>query len=240
MNAHAAELDSSGPQGYFDIPIPKTASTTGPRHGRQWSDASELSNGTDNTNESYELEAPSPRSSQADKVGRYDGYGASAYGEKKSLREGIKNKVQDWVGMTSVTRKTSKRKDENFGFSAINGGLGGFKPIPSPTQASPSSIQDQDQLLRDVDISVLPSFSRFGEKSRLEAIREALRESGTTVNTNTNFKLDDGGEVSNSRAQIARMELRRAETDLTLMNMEGTLMERLMDEGDEFRDLDIS
>lgn len=263
------------PQSYFEIPIPKTASAftdanidpalrdqnlrfghtaseqrpsidqTRGGHGRQWSDVSELSNGTETTNESYELDDTSPKSPHSHKYGSksreygYNSlYGSSSHADKRSLREGVKNKVQDWVGMTGLGRKTSRRRDEGFSFNS--GGLGGFKVIPSPTiSASPTSMsypnsasttptlnQDQEHLLRNnsnsnsntTHAAPFQSFTRFGDKGRLEAIREALRESGTTVATSPTAGAKDesgAGQVSESRAQIARMEIKRVDSDLT-------------------------
>jgi len=265
MNAFAAELQSPDPpQGYFDIPIPKTTAAmtadidpairdqnlrfghnlsmsqgsvrrpsideTRSGHGRQWSDVSELSNGTETTNESYELDDTSPKSTYGHKYGSKSsgyGYGSGNHNDRKSLREGVKNKVQDWVGMTGLGRKTSRRKDEGLGL--ISGGLGGLKAIPSPTigassMSSSASNQDQDQWLHGMERPLASFAGRFGDKGRLEAIREALRESGTTVNTNPRSDTA-AGEVSESRAQIARMELKRVDSDMSDMT-DMTLMGR--------------
>lgn len=287
INAYAAELPSPDPpQGYFDIPVPRTASAmaanvdpalrdqnlrfghtvsmiqssdevTRGGHGRQWSDVSELSNGTETTNESYELDETSPKSSY---YGNKSGYGSLLYskanqsGERSLLREGVKNKVQDWVGMTGIGRKPSSRRNEDGSgpgpsISRLSGRLKPMSPTmtssPPPmskNSAIASSLHDQVQWLGSME-RPLATFGRFGDKGRLEAIREAFRESGTTFNSTNNARLDDdtgAGEVSESRAQIARMELKRVDSDMTDLTRSGRVDVAGGGEGGEYSKEDTS
>jgi len=193
-------------------------------HGRQLSEVSELSNGTETTNDSYELDDTSPQSIYDSKFGlRSNEYGYASLhnsgniNDKRSLSDGVKSKVQDWVGMTGLSRKPSRRRDEGLGLRNFNHIPSPTTSNPNPSSTTPSTPQEQGkwgQLRGGMD-SPLPGFARYVDKGRLEAIDEALRESGTTVSTDLKVAAEGFGEVSDSRAQIARMELKRVDSDLT-------------------------
>lgn len=190
-------------------------------HGRQWSDVSELSNGTEITNESYELDDTSHKSSYGNKHGYGSLCSSAEYGDKRCLRDGLKNKVQDWVGMTGLGRKSSGRSIGGASLRDLkSANISPTMSSPSPTSSPAFGSHDQEQWPGSAE-RPLRSFSRFGgDKGRLEAIREALRESGTTINSHA--KSDTcAGEVSESRAQIARMELRRVDSDMSDLTMLG-------------------